>query len=91
MGGGLYWFVFSPFGLERCDSSLFIFKFPFVEDKVSHVFNGILVYIFHECFNDGLWNLRLDNLLMVCSWMAPLTPVVIVMRGFVYLTQHYDV
>ena len=44
LGGGLYWFVFSPFCLERCYSSLFIFKFPFVENKVSHVFNDVLVY-----------------------------------------------
>ena len=28
--------------------------------------------------------LRLDNLVMECSWIAPLTPVVIVMRGFVF-------
>ena len=48
LGGGLYWFVFSPFCLGRCDSSLFIFKFSFVENKVSQVFNGDLVYFFHE-------------------------------------------
>ena len=58
MGGGLYWFVYSPFCLGRCDSSLFIFKFPFVEDKVSQIFNGILVYIFQECSNVGLWDFK---------------------------------
>ena len=39
-------------------SSLFIFKFLFVEDKVSQIFNGILVYTFHECFNAGLWDFK---------------------------------
>ena len=58
LGGGLYWFVFSPFCLGRCDSSLFIFKFPFVENKVSHVFNDVLVYFFHECFNACLWDFK---------------------------------
>ena len=36
----------------------FIFKFPFVENKVSHVFNGILVYLCHECFNACLWDFK---------------------------------
>ena len=42
------------------------------------------MYIFHEGFNDGLGILRLVNLLMDCSCIAPLTPVVIVMKGFVF-------
>ena len=40
-------FNFSPSLLGRCNSSLFIFKFSFVENKVSEVFNGVLMYIFH--------------------------------------------
>jgi hypothetical protein len=44
-------YVFCPFYLGRCDSSLFIFEFLFVQDKVSYTFNGILVYVFHEIFN----------------------------------------
>ena len=58
MGGGLYWFVFSPFDLGRCNSCLFVFKFPFVKDKVGYIFNGILVYTFPEGFNVGLWDFK---------------------------------
>ena len=58
LGGGLYWFVFSPFCLGRCISSLFICKFPFVDNKVSQVFNGVLVYFFHERFNACLWDFK---------------------------------
>ena len=49
-----------PFYLGRCDSGLYIFKFPFVKDKVSQIFNGILVYIFHEGFNVELWDFKVD-------------------------------
>ena len=58
LGGGLYWFVFSPFCLGMCDSSLFTLKFPFVENKVSQVFNDVLVYFFYECFNACLWDFK---------------------------------
>ena len=30
---------------------LFVFKFPFVEDKVGEVFDDVLVNIFHEGFD----------------------------------------
>ena len=33
---------------NRC---LFDIKFPFVQDQVSKVFDGILVYVFHEDFD----------------------------------------
>ena len=33
------------------DGCLFIIEFSFVEDKVCDVFDGVLVYIFHEGFN----------------------------------------
>jgi hypothetical protein len=48
-------FHFSPFVLGRCDSSLFFFKFFFVKNKVGEVFNDVLVFIFHEGFDVGLW------------------------------------
>ena len=51
-------YCFSPFVLGRCDSSLFIFKFSFVKNKVGKIFNGILVYIFHEGFDVGLWDFK---------------------------------
>ena len=47
--------------LGRCDSGLFIFKFPFVEDKVWEVFNGILVNVFHEVFDTGLWDFKVGK------------------------------
>ena len=37
---------------------LFVFKFPFVEDKVFEVFDGVLVDIFHEGFDGCFWELR---------------------------------
>ena len=30
---------------------LFVVKFPFIQDQVGKVFNGILVYVFHEGFD----------------------------------------
>ena len=40
--------------------------------------------IFHEGFNGLLWDVRLVSLLMKCLCMAPLTPVVMVIRGLVF-------
>jgi hypothetical protein len=33
------------------DGGLFVVKFFFVQDQVSKVFDGILVYVFHEVFD----------------------------------------
>ena len=30
---------------------LFVVKFPFIQDQVGKVFNGILVYVLHEGFD----------------------------------------
>ena len=46
MGSGVLFLV--PWSLGGCNGSLFIFEFSLVEDKVRKVFNGVLVYIFHE-------------------------------------------
>ena len=46
--------------------------------------NGILMYTFHEDFYAGLWDVKFVNLLIDCSYIAPLTPVVFVIRGFVF-------
>ena len=40
------------------DSSLLVFKFSFVENKICEVFNGILVNVFHEGFDAGLWDIK---------------------------------
>jgi hypothetical protein len=32
------------------DGGLFVVKFSFIQDQVSKVFDGILVYVFHEGF-----------------------------------------
>ena len=62
---------------------MFVFEFSFIKDEVCKIFNGVLMDIFHEGFDAIFWILRLDSLLMECSCMAPRTPVVIVIRGFV--------
>ena len=36
--------------MNRC---LFVVKFPFIQDQVSKVFDGILMYVFHEGFDVG--------------------------------------
>ena len=46
VGSGVLFLV--PWSLGGCNGSLFIFEFSLVEDKVRKVFNGVLVYIFHE-------------------------------------------
>ena len=51
-------FCFSLPLLGRCNSSLFMFKFSFVENEVGEVFNGVLVYIFHEAFDAGFWDFK---------------------------------
>ena len=73
-----------PFYLGRCDSSLFIFKFPFVKDKVSQIFMAFWCISFMRVLMLGFEILRLINLLMDCSCIAPLTFAVIVMRGFIF-------
>ena len=50
---------FSPI-LGRCDNSLFIVKFPFVEYKIGKVFNGILMHVFHESFAVSLWDFEVN-------------------------------
>jgi hypothetical protein len=49
-----------PSVLEGCYSSLLVFKFSFVEDKICEVFNGILVNFFHEGFDIGLWDFKAE-------------------------------
>ena len=48
------------------------------------VFNGVLVNVFMRFLMLVFEILRLESLLMECSCVAPLTPVVIVMREFVF-------
>ena len=31
-----------------------------VKDKVSEIFNGLLVYVFHEGFNVRFWDYKVD-------------------------------
>ena len=57
--GGLYCYVLVTLLLGGgCDSSLFIFKFSFIENKVGEIFNDILVYIFHEDFYAKFWDFK---------------------------------
>jgi hypothetical protein len=56
---------------------LFNVKFSFAWDKVNEIFDGTLVYVFHESFNDGFWNFQIGkfvNGVLMC--IAPLTPTV---------------
>ena len=39
-----------------CDSSLFVFEFSFIKDKVCEIFNDVLVDIFHEGFDVVFWD-----------------------------------
>ena len=39
------------------DGCLFVFKFSFIEDQVCEIFDGVLVDISHEDFNDWFWHL----------------------------------
>jgi len=43
-----------------------------------------LVYVFHESFDASLWDFEVASFSMDCSCIAPLTPLVIVIRGFVF-------
>ena len=61
MRGGLNGLVLHTITLGRCDSSLIIFKFYFVEDKVCEVFNGVLVNVFHEVLDVGLWDFKVGK------------------------------
>ena len=45
------------------------------------MFDGVLVYIFHEAFEARFWIFNFVSLSMECSCMAPLTPAMMVMRG----------
>jgi hypothetical protein len=52
-----------------------------VKNKLCKVFIGILVNVFHESLMTGFGILRLVSLLIECSCMTPLAPVLMVMRG----------
>ena len=51
MGGGLRWCAKLTVTLWWGDRSLFVVKFPFIQNQVSKVFDGILIYAFHEDFD----------------------------------------
>ena len=59
--GGLYELVLHTIVLGGCDGSLFIFEFPFVEDKVCEVCYCVLVNVFHEGFNASLWDFEVGE------------------------------
>ena len=54
MGCGILFLV--PQFLGGWDGGLFIF----VEDEVSEVFNGVLVYIFHEGSDGVFWDFKVE-------------------------------
>ena len=62
---------------------MFIVKFSFVWDKICEVFDGILMYIFHESYNVGFWDSKVGKFIE-CSCIAPLTQVVIVISELVF-------
>ena len=63
---------------------LFVIEFSFVENQVCEVFNGILVYVFMRVFMLFFGIFSLDSWSMECSWIAPLTPAVMVIRGLIF-------
>ena len=65
------------------DKCLFVFKFPFVWDKICEVFDDVLMDICHEGFDGWFWDFKVGSLLMKCLCMAPLTLAMMVMRGLV--------
>ena len=46
-------------------------SFLFLMNKVSQIFNGILMYIFHECFYAGLWDFKVKVLPITRIEMEP--------------------
>ena len=52
--------------------------------SVQGFFDGVLVYVFMRDFILDFGILRLISILIKCSCMAPLTLVVMVMRGFTF-------
>ena len=92
VGGGLCWCTLYPSWSGGGDGCSFIAGFPFFKDNVYEVFDGILVYIFHEVFLLLIliflgWE---GSLFMECSCRTPLTPIVMIMRALVFhpLTCH---
>ena len=48
---GLFGVQIIPIHQGGVDMCLYVFKFPFVWDKVCELFDGIMVNIFHEGFD----------------------------------------
>ena len=63
---------------------LFVIEFSFVENQVCEVFNGILVYVFMRVFMLFFGIFSLVSWSIECSWIAPLIPVVMVIRGLIF-------
>jgi hypothetical protein len=55
------------------------------------VFDGILVYVFHEYFDIGYWEIEFIEFIIENSCMATLTPIVIMMKGFTFQPLFWQV
>ena len=60
LGGGLWCDASLSLPYGRGDMVLFIIKFSFIHNQISKVFDGIMVYVFHEGFGVSYGDFKID-------------------------------